>query len=60
MFRQFGWVELLIVLLIALLIFGPSKLPRLGRSIGQTIREFRQNVNEGEGEAEELTEQDED
>jgi|YelNatPaOPRAMG01_1025707.scaffolds.fasta_scaffold195008_2 sec-independent protein translocase protein TatA len=41
MFRQFGWLEVLLILLIALLIFGPSKLPQLGKAIARTIREFR-------------------
>jgi len=44
-FRQFGWMELLIVLAIALLIFGPSKLPQLGRAIGRTIRQFRKSIS---------------
>ena len=36
-----GMVELGIIASIALLIFGPRQLPRLGRSLGQSIREFR-------------------
>jgi sec-independent protein translocase protein TatA len=38
---NFGMTEILVVLGIALLLFGPSQLPKLGRSFGQTIREFR-------------------
>jgi len=38
---MFGPAEIAIVAGVALLIFGPSQLPKLGRSIGQTIREFR-------------------
>ncbi|MCL5290915.1 MAG: twin-arginine translocase TatA/TatE family subunit [Actinobacteria bacterium] len=34
-------VHLLIILAIVLLIFGPSKLPQLGKSIGDTIKEFK-------------------
>lgn len=45
MFRQFGWLELLVVLAIVLLIFGPSKLPELAKSIGKAIRELRQNLS---------------
>lgn len=45
MFRQFSIWELLVVLLIILLIFGPSKLPQLGRAIGKTLREFRQSMS---------------
>jgi sec-independent protein translocase protein TatA len=60
MFRQFGWPELVIVLVIALLIFGPSKLPQLAESIGKTIRQFRKSMEEAEEGAvtEEPTEED--
>ena len=51
MFRQFGWPELIIVLVIALLIFGPSKLPKLAESIGKTVRQFRKGISEDETEA---------
>jgi len=37
-----GWQEIVIVLFIALLVFGPRKLPEVGRSLGKGIREFRQ------------------
>jgi len=36
-----GWPELTLIILILLLIFGPSKLPQLARSAGETVREFR-------------------
>jgi sec-independent protein translocase protein TatA len=56
MFRQFGAPELIILLTIALLIFGPSKLPQLGQAIGKTIRGFRKSVaGTEEGPAEELS-----
>lgn len=44
MVRQFGAPELLILLAVALLFFGPGKLPQLGQSIGKTIRGFRESV----------------
>jgi sec-independent protein translocase protein TatA len=40
-----GPLELAIVLIIALVIFGPRKLPELGRSLGRGIREFRSSVS---------------
>jgi|RhiMetdeSRZDD1v2_1073273.scaffolds.fasta_scaffold07771_13 sec-independent protein translocase protein TatA len=40
----FGPWELLIVLAIVLLIFGPKRLPSLGRSLGQGARSFRDSV----------------
>ena len=41
MFGKIGTTELLLILGIALLIFGPSKLPKLGKAIGQTIGNFK-------------------
>ena len=38
--------ELIIILVIALLIFGPKKLPEMGSSIGKSIREFRKGMSE--------------
>jgi sec-independent protein translocase protein TatA len=43
-----GPFELAIVLIIALVVFGPKRLPELGRSLGKGIREFRGSVS-GEG-----------
>jgi sec-independent protein translocase protein TatA len=47
-----GPLELAIVLIIALVIFGPKRLPELGRSVGKGIREFRSSVS-GKGNDEE-------
>jgi TatA/E family protein of Tat protein translocase len=41
-----GWPELLVVLAVALIIFGPKRLPEVGRSLGKTIREFRKATSE--------------
>ncbi len=46
MFGNIGFPELLIILAIALLVFGPKKLPEVGRSIGRAIREFRRASDE--------------
>lgn len=46
MFGNIGLPELLIIMAIALLIFGPKKLPEVGRSIGKAIREFRKTTDE--------------
>lgn len=40
-----GPLELAIVLIIALVVFGPKRLPELGRSLGRGIREFRGSVS---------------
>lgn len=39
-----GVPGLIIILVLALIIFGPSKLPQLGRAVGDTIREFRNST----------------
>ena len=38
--------ELIVILVIALLIFGPKKLPEMGSSIGKTIKQFREGMSE--------------
>jgi sec-independent protein translocase protein TatA len=45
-FQSFGLPELGIILLIALIIFGPAQLPKIGRSVGKAIREFRASSTE--------------
>ena len=42
---NFSMPELGIILVIALVVFGPGKLPEVGKSLGKGIREFRQNVS---------------
>ncbi|GBE01876.1 sec-independent protein translocase protein TatAd [bacterium BMS3Bbin06] len=41
-----GMPELIVVLVIALVVFGPSKLPSLGKSIGEAIRGFKKTLEE--------------
>ncbi|OGD10274.1 MAG: twin arginine-targeting protein translocase TatB [Candidatus Aminicenantes bacterium RBG_13_62_12] len=41
-----GFPEMLVILAIALLVFGPKKLPEVGKSIGRAIREFRRTSDE--------------
>ena len=41
-----GPTELIIVLVIALIIFGPGKLPELGKALGQGIREFKEAMQD--------------
>jgi sec-independent protein translocase protein TatA len=38
--------ELIIILVVALLIFGPKKLPEMGSAIGKSIKEFKKGMNE--------------
>ena len=44
MFGRLGVTELILILCIALVIFGPSKLPQIGRSLGQAIQEFKKGT----------------
>ena len=46
MLPSLGIPELLIIMVVALIIFGPRKLPELGRSLGKSIGEFRKASNE--------------
>ena len=63
MFGSIGMPELIIILVIALIIFGPRKLPELGKSLGRSINEFKrasadlQNTLEQEIKLEEQKEQ---
>lgn len=41
-----GLPELIVVLVIALVVFGPSRLPSLGKSIGEAIRGFKKGLEE--------------
>jgi len=46
---KIGPMELLILLAIALLIFGPSKLADLGKGLGEGIKNFKSSMKDGEG-----------
>jgi sec-independent protein translocase protein TatA len=48
-----GWQGLVVILIILLLVFGPKRLPEMGRSLGRGMREFKDSVT-GRGDDDEL------
>jgi len=46
MFGTLGMPELILIFVVALLLFGPRKMPEIGRSIGRALGEFRRASNE--------------
>ena len=53
---RIGPMELVLILLVLLLVFGPGRLPEIGGAIGRGIREFRQSVSERSSDETEATE----
>lgn len=41
-----GWSEILVIFVLALIVFGPRKLPELGRSLGKGLSEFKKASND--------------
>ncbi len=56
---NFGTQELILVLVIALVVFGPGKLPEVGKAIGKGINEFKDAVSGGKKDVEDVKETDE-
>ena len=46
MFGNIGLQEMMVIMAIALLVFGPKKLPEIGRSVGKALREFKKSTEE--------------
>ncbi|CAM2010976.1 twin-arginine translocase TatA/TatE family subunit [Acanthopleuribacter pedis] len=44
MFGPVGLQEIIVILLVAFLVFGPKRLPEIGRSLGRGLREFKKNT----------------
>src|SRR5512139_2446135 len=53
MFGSIGPTELILIFIIALLVFGPKKLPEIGKTVGKAIREFKKASDEIKGRIEE-------
>jgi sec-independent protein translocase protein TatA len=48
MIGSFGWMELLLILIIVLIIFGAGKIPQLGEGLGKAIKGFKKSVSEAD------------
>ncbi len=48
---RIGLPEMIVILLIVVVLFGASRLPQLGRGIGSAIKNFKEGIKDGEGEA---------
>ena len=48
MIGSFGWMELLLILIIVLIIFGAGKIPQLGEGLGKAIKGFKKSVAEAD------------
>jgi sec-independent protein translocase protein TatA len=48
MFGSLGMPELIVIFVVALVVFGPSKLPELGKSLGEAIRGFKKSISEAD------------
>ena len=48
MLSRIGWGELIVLLVIVLLLFGPKRLPELAKSLGESIKGFKQGLREPE------------
>lgn len=46
MFNGIGATGIVLIILVALLLFGPNKLPELGRAFGRTLREFKEGAKD--------------
>ena len=48
---RIGWMELLVILANVVMLFGARKLPDIGKGIGEGIRNFKDALKEGQGDA---------
>ncbi len=51
-----GWPGLVVILLVLLLVFGPKRLPEMGRSLGRGMREFKDSITGSDKDEPEKTE----
>ena len=56
MFSKLGFGEVALIVIAALVIFGPSKLPQLGKSVGEGLRELKKSMKSVTGDITEVVE----
>lgn len=54
-FANIGVPSLILILVVALIIFGPGKLPGVGKAVGQSVKEFKSEINGASEEKKEET-----
>jgi sec-independent protein translocase protein TatA len=54
MLPEIGITGLIVILIVALLVFGPKRLPEIGRSLGKGMREFKDSITGGSDDKAEL------
>lgn len=47
---RFGWMEILLIVVLALIVFGGTKLAGVGKSLGKGVREFKEEVHAADAE----------
>ncbi|TET98496.1 MAG: twin-arginine translocase TatA/TatE family subunit [Candidatus Stahlbacteria bacterium] len=57
MFGTLGWPEIIIILIIALLLFGAKRLPEIGKSLGKAMKEFKKSFREISEDIEDIDEE---
>jgi sec-independent protein translocase protein TatA len=53
-----GWPEVIIILVVAVLFFGPKKIPELGGTLGKTLRGFKEEIKKSEDDEDRLDQDD--
>jgi len=57
LFGTLGWPEIIIILIIALLLFGAKRLPEIGKSLGKAMKEFKKSFREISEDIEDIDEE---
>lgn len=53
-----GWTEVILIIVAAILVFGPKKIPQLGSTLGKTLRGFKEEVTKPQDDTEDKNDYD--